>query len=133
MRVLIVEDSPDRIAILKRVFAAHEVVVAQSAMVAGQQLLEDRFALVLLDFDLADDQTGEVVAQMIADQGPPYPDVVVHSLNPDGVRCIRTLLPGAIELPITSLDRANPVYGRLMSELATGRRVNWGFVLIEKK
>jgi two-component system response regulator PilR (NtrC family) len=133
LRILIVEDSTDRLGTLRRVYSPHDVVIADSVADAKARLAAGPFDIVSLDFDLGDGGQGDDIARYLAGQEHVGMTVIVHSMNPDGVKAIKAILPDAVELPVSLLERGTSIYGRLRAELALCRKIDWAFVLAGKR
>ena len=82
MRVLILEDTPERQEILKQLYRDHAWVLVHTAQRAIRLLEAFEFDLVSLDYDLAGEVTGDEVARHICDGANRHVRVVVHSMNP---------------------------------------------------
>jgi CheY-like chemotaxis protein len=102
MKVLIVEDDPNRMVEFHKLFKADVIHHATDAA-AGIEYLEDgtEFDLVLLDHDLSDEHygdqgcvegTGQDVARHIAAMENPPPFVFIHSWNPIGSAAMEAIL-----------------------------------------
>lgn len=108
LKVLIVEDDPNRMRIFRQLFASEEVVWAQNVTEGIEWLQSTRFDLVMLDHDLADEHyenldhaatvasgTGREVAQHMTTMVEAPPFAFVHSWNPTGARAIGDILTEA--------------------------------------
>lgn len=104
MRILIVEDSTERIKVFSRNLIGHEVHVATNAKDAYKIIdEEERFDYIFLDHDLcggiyepSDNNSGYGVAKYIASIPEKHPyRVIIHSLNPSGASNIQSALEEA--------------------------------------
>lgn len=113
MRVLIVEDDPERMVGFKKWFQGDKIFWAKTAAAGIEALEFDSYDLVMLDHDLADEHymniehtaeaaaayamedTGQDVARFIATMDNPPPFVFVHSWNPTGAVAMENILKGA--------------------------------------
>ena len=104
MKILIVEDSSERIAVFKRNLIGHNIHVACSAEQAYKIIeAEDRFDYIFLDHDLcggtyepSDNNSGYGVAKYIASYPEKHPHrAIIHSLNPSGASNIHSALEEA--------------------------------------
>ena len=124
MKILIVEDTPDRQELLRRLLAGHDIVVVDSAEAAVGKLRGTAFDLVFLDYDLAGEGTGGDVASFLTTVDA-APEVVVHSMNPEGVAAIRAVLPDAHPVPIDRLHPRTALYSRLRAGFAAHQPIGW--------
>jgi CheY-like chemotaxis protein len=115
MRVLIVEDDPERMVGFNKWFLPEgdKIFWAKTAAAGIEALGFDTFDLVMLDHDLADahymniehtaeaaanfalEHTGQDVARHIAAMDNPPPFVFVHSWNPTGAIAMENILKDA--------------------------------------
>ena len=129
MRILILEDTPERQEILKQLYRDHAWVLVHTAQRAIRLLEAFEFDLVSLDYDLAGEVTGDEVARHISDGTNRHVRVVVHSMNPLGRNRIREFLPGATVLPVASMTKTNKRFRRLREALDQGPAFDWSFAL----
>jgi len=120
LRVLIVEDQSDRQEILKSLFKDHAWVLAHTAARAVRLVNAYRYDLIALDYDLAGEEKGELVAEAIAASPNAAVPVLVHSQNAPGAARIRKHLPNAVAAPIASITRDNASFKRLREAFARG-------------
>ena len=106
-RVLIVEDTPDRQAVLKSLYKNQAWVLVHTGQRALKLLGAFTFDIVSLDYNLAGDLTGADVAAGLLAHVAAGRRVVVHSQNPRGVTRILEILPGAIAYPVAKMARSN--------------------------
>jgi len=107
MRILILEDDPERQQCFQRNLVGHDVIITDKAKTAIQLLSDQEWGLLCLDHDLggqvyvkSGEGTGYEVAVWLEehpDRQPPQ--IILHSLNPAGRENMKRCLPGAIDLP----------------------------------
>ncbi|MFH1842296.1 MAG: cyclic-phosphate processing receiver domain-containing protein [bacterium] len=129
LRILILEDSPERQEILKQLFRDHAWVLVHTAARAIRLLEAYEFDLVTLDFDLAGEETGDVVADQLRRGPDGQTRVVVHSMNPQGRERIAALLPTATLLPISAMTKTNQRFKALREALKNGPDFDWSFAV----
>jgi len=93
MKILFLDDSHERINIVKKRWDKHELSIAETSQEAITLLSNFKFDLVSLDHDLGGEvyvksgkNTGYEVAQFIAKMKTPPPIVIVHSWNSVGAK-----------------------------------------------
>ena len=109
MRILVVEDMPERIKVFRSFFVEHTLDVIATSDGAIKLLKENEYDAIYLDHDLDDDHysvgigapaargTGQEVATFLANNPDNNWDayIIIHSLNPVGsVRMLETLQDG---------------------------------------
>lgn len=119
LRVLLVEDTPERQTILKTLYRAHAWVLVETGQRAVTLLSAFEFDMVSLDYNLRGELTGADVAQAIAAGANRNARVIVHSLNLRGVEKITAILPDAVLYPVSKMTRSNAVFKRLQHGLNT--------------
>ena len=102
MKVLILEDSPQRRDAFKEYLSAHELHIYYSAKEAIAALDEHEFDIIFIDHDLGTPVTGCELAKVIAEKDI-QAQIVVHSINPVGARAIVDILPEATWAPFPQL------------------------------
>ncbi len=125
LRVLIVEDQPERQKQLCALFRDHAWIVVHTAERANRLLLAYPFDLVCLDYDLAGPGKGDAVARTIRDLEPPKPRVLIHSMSAPGAERIRTVLPDAQWVPIATLMKSNARIKKIRARLRRGLPKDW--------
>ena len=128
LKVLIVEDTPERQEVLKSLYREHAWILVHTADRAIRLLSVYAFDLISLDFDLAGDKKGDVVASFISCSRNSKTKVIVHSMNPQGAAKISEFLPNAIHVPLSKMTKTNRIFKRLRQELSKGADINWAFV-----
>jgi CheY-like chemotaxis protein len=115
LRVLIVEDTPERQEILTALYRAHAWVLVQTGRRAITLLNAYDFDVISLDYNLRGDLTGADVAGAIAVSRNRDARVVIHSLNPRGVAELLRILPNAVVYPVSKMVRTNQHFKRLVA------------------
>jgi CheY-like chemotaxis protein len=104
MKVFILEDAPDRIKWLKKLFVGHEITLKETSISAIEELgTAESFDMILLDHDLggeifveSGENTGYAVAQyLVRDevlQKYRKAFVFIHSCNPIGAAKMQEIL-----------------------------------------
>jgi CheY-like chemotaxis protein len=121
LRVLIVEDTPERQEVLRGLFRDHAWITVHTAARAICLVEAYDFDLIALDYDLAGPGKGDEVASVIPGSRNAGATVIVHAMNSKGAERIVALLPKAKLLPLSRITRNNRTFKRLRSELAEGR------------
>lgn len=116
LRVLIVEDSLERLALLRNLYVGHTVSAADTCASAEALLRGETFDLVHLDYDLGQETSVTFARKLASNTAGAL--VVIHSDNPAGATQLQTLLPDALIVPISILRRSAPELSRLKSALA---------------
>lgn len=112
MKVLVVEDNPERIKAFQRALINHDAFYADTAESASKLIQDNIFELIFLDHDLGGleyldsnhPNTGYQVAKKILTNNNNNARIVIHSCNPPGAKNINRLLPNAIVTPFTCLN-----------------------------
>ena len=129
MRILIVEDTPERQEILKQLYRDQAWVLVHTAARAVKLLQAFEFDLVSLDYNLAGETTGDEIAAHIRSSANRDARVVVHSMNPVGRELIRRHLPDSTILPVASMVTSNKRFKRLRDALEQGPQFDWSFAV----
>lgn len=125
LRVLIVEDRPERQEILRSLYREHAWTLVNTAARAIRLVESYTFDLISLDFDLAGDGHGDEVASAIARSANATTEVIVHSMNKPGAQRISAILPRARLVPLSRITRTNATFKRVRLELSAGTGVDW--------
>jgi len=106
MKILVLEDNPNRIEDFKRKFISDNVTYTEDAYEAIGHLKKTKFDLVCLDHDLGGMQIeydlencGTVVAEWINDYPVRDTEFVIHSLNSPLAENMQKLIPGSKYIP----------------------------------
>lgn len=123
MKILVVEDDAERVSTFYKMFADHDLVIANTARVAIDILKQMRFAIIFLDHDLgnrvyvssSDPNTGMAVAKGVVETINSDSRFIVHSWNPAGAENIRSYLCsagcGSVEVKLFGTFDASVIYG----------------------
>ena len=125
LRVLIVEDTPERQKFLQSLFREHAWVQVHTAARAARLVNAFEFDLIALDYDLAGPQKGVEVAKAISTSRNANTPVLVHAMNSVGALKISEILPHAVLVPIASLMKSNAVVKRIRRALRKGVPSDW--------
>lgn len=107
-RVLILEDSQERIDIFNKNLVGNEFVIVSNASECIHKLVKEKWDVLFLDHDLdgrsfvdsLEDNTGYQVAKFLNQNKEYKPKVIViHSLNPAGAKNMQMELPEAYRIP----------------------------------
>jgi CheY-like chemotaxis protein len=128
LRILIVEDTPERQAILQRLSKDHAWILVNTAARAVRLLESYPFDLIFLDYDLAGEARGDRVAEAIRRSKNARAKVIVHSQSAPGAKRIAAILPQADLVPLSKITRNNATFRRLREEAGRGADVDWGYV-----
>lgn len=108
MRILIVEDSQERIDAFRQILKG-EIVVTGSANAAIDLLSRGGFDVLFLDYDLGERKdTGGKVARWLEVHPQPGLRIIIHSLNPVGAERMARILPKAERRPFVFPDIPQP-------------------------
>ena len=129
MRVLIVEDTPERQKVLTSLYREHAWVLVHTAARARCLLDAYEFDLVSLDYDLAGPERGDAVAAHLARSRNAEATVIVHSQNAPGAKRIAAHLPRATYMPISRMTRSNSAFLRLRTALRRGPAFDFAHAL----
>lgn len=107
MKILILEDSEDRIELFKRNFEGAQLIFTDKPIEAIGELKKGEFFAIFLDHDLggnvhaaSDENSGYAVAKWLEENPKHKPKyIVLHSLNPAGVANMQKALPEAKVVP----------------------------------
>ena len=102
MKILVLEDDPDRTYRFCNMFVGHAIVVTPDADIAIKLLNEEKYDIIFLDHDLGGhymvhseattEKTGYTVAKEIDKTENRTTPVVIHSFNYDGAKNIEGVL-----------------------------------------
>ena len=107
MKILILEDSQERMKQFRERLVGHEVVIVEESRDCIVQLQNSTWDVLFLDHDLGGQTmvesgpgTGYEVARWLeANPQRQPPHIVVHSFNPDGADKMIACLPQAMRAP----------------------------------
>lgn len=97
MKILILEDDPDRVKRFKSHLIEHDVTYTDDTKACIQLLNSDTFDAVFLDHDLfgktyvkSGENTGYEVAEWLGNNPDKKPDlIIIHSLNGNGAKLMQ--------------------------------------------
>ena len=102
-KILILEDSDERIAAFKRALVGHNVVICKAVKTAIGELYDNTFDFIFLDCDLGEgNRMGIEVAKYLS-ENPHGEKIVIHSMNPVGQGRMKLMLPDAEVIPFSVL------------------------------
>ena len=107
MKILVLEDNLERQEQFKKNLAGHNVEITDSSKTTIEKLVSGKYEILFLDHDLGNqvfvesgENTGYEVAKFLEANNQFMPsNVIVHSLNTNGVQNILGALPLAIHIP----------------------------------
>jgi CheY-like chemotaxis protein len=130
LRVLIVEDTPERQEWLTGLYREHAWVLVHTAARAVRLVNAFQFDLISLDYNLAGPDNGDAVAAAIANSPNARTPVLVHSMNPRGAGRLAELLPHAQCVPAGSLVKSNAIAKRIRESLRRGVPADWAALIV---
>ena len=133
LKILIVEDCPDRQKTLKNLFKDQAWILVNTARRAKCLVEVYDFDMIALDYDLAGEEKGDKVAAFIRQSRNAHAKVLVHSMNDPGVVRIQQHLPDSTAVPFSKIIRDNRTFKRLREEINRGVEIDWGFVFRREK
>ena len=107
MRILILEDDPNRVDSFQKCYKDHEIVTSDQTKEIINLLQTEKWDALFLDHDLggqvyvpSGDDTGYEVAKWL-ELNPQYKPkyIILHTLNPAGRNNMRACLRGSIDFP----------------------------------
>ena len=102
-KILILEDSEERISAFKRALEGHNIVICRAVATAIGELYDTTFDFIFLDHDLGEgNRVGIEVAEYLS-KNPHNEKVIIHSMNPVGQGRMKLLLPDADVIPFSVL------------------------------
>lgn len=107
MRILVLEDSIERIKYFLERFCDHDLTITENAESAINYLAEGVYDCIFLDHDLGKNNgSGADVAAFLASGLTEnfHSTIIIHSWNMPAVRAIKDLLPKVYVLPFGSTD-----------------------------
>jgi CheY-like chemotaxis protein len=125
LRILIVEDTPERQEWLKGLYRDHAWVMVHTAARAIRLVHAYDFDFISLDYNLAGPENGDTVAKAIAISRNAHTPILVHSMNPQGANRLTQLLPHASCIPIGTIGKTNAIVKRVRESLHHGVPTNW--------
>jgi len=132
LKILIVEDTPERQEILKKLYKDHAWVLAHTAQRAVKLLSVFEFDLISMDYNLAGPDCGDSIASFIPESINAESKILIHSMNKQGADKIKKFLPNADYVPVSKLTKTNQIFKKIKSELKKGPEIDWAFVFSRK-
>jgi CheY-like chemotaxis protein len=132
LKILIIEDTPERQQILTNLYKDHAWILVHTAVRAKRLLDVFDFDLISMDYNLAGEADGDEVAAFIKNSRNADASVIVHSMNPSGAKRIEEILPNAMSIPLSKITRNNKTFKRLRQELQKGVDIDWKYVFSRK-
>ncbi|RUT09896.1 hypothetical protein DSM106972_003910 [Dulcicalothrix desertica PCC 7102] len=108
LRVLIIEDTEERQSILTSLYRSHAWMLVNTDIIS-------------LDYNLRGELNGADVAKEIKLSRNTNTKIIVHSLNPKGVKQILKIILDAITYPISRMVRSNKHFKYLRGCLKSAR------------
>lgn len=104
MRIAYVEDNPTNLALVERVAGMnrHAVVSYAEGEIAAEELLQERFDLILMDVELAGEMSGLQVVRNLRQAGLTTPIIAVtaYAMLGDRERCLEAGCNGYLPKPL---------------------------------
>jgi CheY-like chemotaxis protein len=126
LKVLIVEDTPERQEVLTALYRAHAWILVNTSHRAITLLHAYDFDMISLDYNLRGEFNGDEVAQALINSRNKDCLVIIHSMNPKGAEKIAGLLPNAINYPVSKMIRSNKVFKTLQQKITDeGINFDW--------
>jgi CheY-like chemotaxis protein len=132
LRILIVEDNPERQKTLRDLFRDHAWILVNTARRAVRLIEVFDFDFIALDFDLDGEETGDKVAEFIKQSRNANTSVWVHSMNVQGVERIQKYLPDSVAVPYSKIIRDNKTFKKLRESINKGTDIDWAYVFRRK-
>lgn len=117
LRVIIIEDTEERQKILTSLYRSHAWILANTGNRAITLINAYDFDIISLDYNLRGELTGADVARLIKSSRNTEAKIIVHSLNPKGVKQILNILPNAISYPVSKMIRSNNAFKHLRTKI----------------
>lgn len=117
LRVLIIEDTEERQQVLTSLYRSHAWMLVNTGHRAITLLNAYDFDIISLDYNLRGELTGADVAKEIKSSRNAATKIIVHSLNPKGVKKILNILPDAVIYPVSKMVRSNKHFKHLRAKI----------------
>jgi CheY-like chemotaxis protein len=128
LRVLIIEDTEERQKILTSLYRSHAWILVNTGNRAIKLLNSYDFDIISLDYNLRVELNGAEVAKSLKFSRNAKAKVIVHSLNPKGVKQILNILPTAISYPVSKMVRSNKAFKILRAKIdELGADYDWSY------
>ena len=117
LKVLIIEDTEERQQVLTSLYRSHAWMLVNTGRRAIMLLNAYDFDIISLDYNLRGELTGADVAKKIKSSRNTATKIIVHSLNPKGVKKILNILPDAVIYPVSKMVRSNKHFKHLRAKI----------------
>lgn len=107
MKILVLEDSADRVRVFLDKFSFHELTITENAQDAISYLKNDIYDCIFLDHDLGHNNgSGADVSEFLSKGASPNIDaiIIIHSWNVPATAAMQVHLPNAYALPYGSKE-----------------------------
>jgi hypothetical protein len=128
LRILIVEDTPQRQEILRNLYKVHAWVMVHTVDRAKGLIEAYDFGLISLDYGLGGEKRGDEIASYISQFRNAGSKVIVHSMNAQGAKRILEILPRSEHVPLSKMTKDNSTFKRIQEKLSRGAEINWHYV-----
>ncbi len=132
LRILLVEDTPERQKALIHLYKDHAWILANTARRARDLLSAYEFDIVSLDYDLAGPGKGDEVARHLGNSRSAAALVIIHSMNTPGAKKIMKEIPSAVHVPFSKITRDNKTFKKLKAQLKNGTKIDWAVVFAKE-
>lgn len=136
LKILIVENNPDRQKTLRDLFRDHAWILINTARRAVRLIEVFDFDLIALnyalDYDLDGEEAGDKVAEFLLHSRNANAKVWVHSMNVQGVERIQQYLPDSVAVPFSKIIRDNKTFKKLRESINKGTDIDWAYVFRRK-
>ncbi|MDJ0714345.1 MAG: response regulator [Prochloraceae cyanobacterium] len=126
LRVLIIEDTEERQKILTSLYRSHAWILVKTGQRAIKLINAYDFDLISLDYNLPGGLNGADIAEIISKSRNKNARLIIHSLNPKGVKKIALILPDGIIYPVAKMVKSNQHFKYLRNKIETdGVSFDW--------
>jgi CheY-like chemotaxis protein len=126
MRVLIIEDTPERQKVLTSLYRSHAWILVDSCHRAIRLIQAYQFDLISMDYNIRGDQDGDSVAAAMQESPNKDAKVIIHSMNPKGADKLSLIMPDAIRYPVNKMITSNSHFNKLRNAIdKEGVSFNW--------
>ena len=132
MKVLIIENCPERQRVLRNLFKDHAWILVNTATRAIRLLEAYDFDMIALDYDLDGEEYGDKVAEFIKQSKNSNAKVWIHSMNVQGVELIQKHLPDSVAVPFSKVIRNNRTFTKLRESINRSADIDWAYVFRKK-
>lgn len=128
LRVLIVENDPERLKVFADIFRHHAWISVNTVPKAKRYLSAFQFDVIMLDYDLEQGQKSSELSALLLQTQPPSTRIFLHAMNSLGREELQSQLPSAKAIPFSRLTRDNRTVKQLRNALDAGIDFDWSFV-----